>query len=154
MKKEFQVVSFNISEKTGTRKHPVEKVTFVENHGIEGDAHAGKLEKRQVSLLCMDEVEASRAYEFAAQKGVTLKPGDFAENITTRGVVLHKLPIGTKMYIGDTVLEVSQIGKECHAGCEITKIIGQCIMPSKGIFVRVLKGGTVSNEDRCYYELG
>ncbi len=91
MKHEFQIISFNVLEKTGTRKHPVSEITFVDNHGIEGDTHAGKPEKRQVSLVSMDEMESSRAYKFAAPKGVQLQPGgDFAENITTRGVVLHE----------------------------------------------------------------
>ncbi|MGL4563626.1 MAG: MOSC domain-containing protein [Brevinema sp.] len=154
MKHPFTIISFNISTQTGTRKTPVETVTLIEGKGIEGDAHAGKLEDRQISLLSMDEIENSKAYEEAKSKGVTLKSGDFAENITTRGVVLHELPIGTKVYIGDAVLEVSRIGKSCHAGCEITKLIGQCIMPSKGIFMRVLKGGTVRYDDNCYYQLG
>ncbi|MGL5722435.1 MAG: MOSC domain-containing protein [Brevinema sp.] len=153
MRHEFKILSFNISSMTGIRKQPVPTVRFVEEHGIEGDAHAGKLPLRQVSLLSMDEVKSSKAYANAQAKGVTLKAGDFAENISTSGVELHKLPLGTKVYIGDAELEVSQIGKTCHVGCEITKIIGDCIMPSKGIFVRVLKGGSASHEDSCYYEL-
>ncbi|MGL4367885.1 MAG: MOSC domain-containing protein [Brevinemataceae bacterium] len=154
MKHPFTIISFNTSEKTGTRKTSVEQVTFVEGIGIQGDAHAGKIEDRQVSLLSMDEIEHSKAYEEAKSKGVLLEPGDFAENMTTRGVILHKLPLGTKVYIGEVILEVSRIGKSCHAGCEITKLIGQCIMPSKGIFMRVLKGGTTGYDDHCYYELG
>jgi len=153
MKQEFQILSFNISEKTGTRKQPVSSIVFIEEKGIEGDAHLGRADKRQVSLLSMDEVKSSSAFSKALAKGVTLKPGDFAENITTKNIILHELPIGTKMYIGDVILEVSQIGKTCHAGCEITKLIGNCIMPTKGIFVRVLKGGKVTHEDSCYYEL-
>lgn len=153
-RKEFKIISLNTSQKTGTRKKSVPEVIFVEKSGIQGDAHAGKIENRQVSLLSQDEVDASLASSRAKEKGFSLSPGDFGENVTTRGVTLETLPLGTKIYIGDNIeLEVSKIGKECHTGCEISKIVGQCIMPKKGIFARVLKGGKATSEDRCYYAL-
>ena len=83
--------------------------------------------------------------------GLSLDVGDFAENITTRGIELFTLPLGTKIYIGDTILEVSKIGKECHKGCDIKNLVGDCIMPKRGIFARVIKGGEVNLEDTCYY---
>jgi MOSC domain-containing protein YiiM len=86
-------------------------------------------------------------------KGIDLNYGDFAENITTEGVDLSSLPIGTRIYIGDTVMEVTQIGKECHHGCAIYQAVGDCVMPRKGIFARVLEGGEVSKESPCHYDL-
>jgi MOSC domain-containing protein YiiM len=154
----FEIVSFNVSERTGTRKKPVDRVVFAEGRGIAGDAHAGVLEKRQVSLLAVEEIEAASAA--AAEKlgaGAalsSLKPGDFAENVTTRGLALHELPLGTKLEIGTALLEVSQIGKECHAACEIRRLVGDCAMPRKGIFARVLRAGEASNADRGSYRIG
>lgn len=152
----FEIVSLNVSEETGRRKHPVESVRLVEGHGIEGDAHAGLIENRQVSLLAVEEIEgASEQLGKAGCKlaeGIErLAPGDFAENITTRGVLLHLLPIGAKLFIGGAELEVSKIGKECHAACEIRALVGDCIMPRKGIFARVIKGGEVGRESGCHY---
>ena len=126
-----------ISEKKGTEKHPVNEIVLKENFGIEGDAHAGKWH-RQISLLGIASIELMKA------KGAPVAPGDFAENITVEGVVLYELPIGTKLILGDGIeLEVTQIGKECHSGCEIQKLVGSCIMPTQGIFARVLKGGMI-----------
>jgi MOSC domain-containing protein YiiM len=153
---DFEIVSLNVSFKTGTRKQPVDAIALVENAGIEGDAHAGLIEERQVSLLAAEEIENAslqlREGGCALASGIDrLAPGDFAENITTRGIQLHLLPLGTKLKIGEALLEVSKIGKECHASCEIRRLVGDCVMPRKGIFARVVKGGEVSREDRGHY---
>ena len=145
-KKYFQLVSLNISKNTGTVKTPVESITLVEDKGVLNDAHFDKLKDRQVSVLAIENIEYTND-----KMKTNLKPGDFAENITTRGVELYTLPIGTKIYIGDTITEVSKIGKSCHQGCDIKKLVGDCIMPKKGIFVRVIKGGEIKLEDTCYY---
>jgi MOSC domain-containing protein YiiM len=152
MTQEFTLVSLNISERTGTVKQPVPEILFIEGCGIENDAHAGRIEERQVSLLSMDEIEASSAYAAAMSQGRLLKAGDFAENITTRGVSWHRLPIGTLIYMGDAVLEISQIGKVCHGtGCPIKQLTGECVMPAKGIFARVIRGGRINGGSYCYY---
>ncbi|MCX7775074.1 MAG: MOSC domain-containing protein [Rectinemataceae bacterium] len=157
---EFRIVSVNVSERTGTRKHPVETARLIPGQGIEGDAHAGVLENRQVSLLAIEEIEKASAQLAALGKeGICalagaperLAPGDFAENITTEGIALHLLPLGTRLQIGEVVLEVSKIGKECHAACEIRRLVGDCVMPRKGIFARVIRGGEVHRDDRCHY---
>jgi len=156
---EFSIVSLNVSEKVGTRKSPVAIAEFVPNHGIKGDAHAGKLENRQISLLAVEEIEASAVAAAAAvavataAANVRLSPGDFGENITTRGLALHLLPLGTHLYLGPVELVVSQIGKECHASCEIRRLVGDCVMPRRGIFARVVAGGEITNEVRCHYRV-
>jgi len=169
----FEVVSLNLSERTGVRKKPVAAATFVVGKGMEGDAHAGVIENRQVSLLAVEEIEAANeklagslgaggsvtspeGATFAPGKaGLTsLSPGDFAENITTRGIVLHELPLGTRLEIGVVVLEVSKIGKECHTACEIRRLVGDCVMPRKGIFARVISGGEARREDSGHYRIG
>jgi MOSC domain-containing protein YiiM len=162
---DFEIVSLNVSERTGTRKRPVPSFRLAEGLGVEGDAHAGIIEVRQVSLLAAEEIEAAsaslcRGYAGGAgaqaQPGgapTELKPGDFAENITTRGLALHELPIGTLIEIGPALLEVSKIGKECHASCEIRRLVGDCVMPRKGIFARVLRGGEIRDEDRGHYRI-
>lgn len=133
-----KIVSVNISTEKGTVKTPVENGVLIENFGLEGDAHSGEWH-RQLSLL------ASESYEEMEKRGVTgLAYGTFAENITTSGIELHTLPVGTKIKLGECIAEITQIGKECHKGCEIYKKTGYCVMPTQGIFVRVLKGGTVS----------
>lgn len=142
--KKFKVISINISEKKGLKKKPIKKALLVEDYGIEGDAHTGKWH-RQVSLLAREDIE------YMKQMGADVDNGDFAENITTEGIELDKLPIGTELKIDDTVLEVTQIGKECHSRCEIFKQVGDCIMPKKGIFARVIKGGEITNESNGYY---
>ena len=144
--KQFEVVSVNISEKVGVVKQPVPKIELKVNHGIVGDAHA-KNWHRQVSLLAIEDIDKMR------EKFEALKPGDFAENITTRGIELYSLPIGTRLFIGDVELEVTQIGKECHQGCAILKQIGDCIMPRRGIFAIVIKGGEISNESIGTYDI-
>ncbi|HML37396.1 MAG TPA: MOSC domain-containing protein [Bacillota bacterium] len=135
-----KVLSINVSDKTGVVKLPVERAEFIEG-GIRGDAHFGLDDIKQVSLLADESVDKMRAM------GLTLDAGVFAENITTQGIELKTLPIGTKLKIGETIQEVSRIGKECHHGCAIRQQTGTCIMPTEGIFTRVLKGGTVKVGD-------
>lgn len=135
-----QVVAVCISEKKGERKTPVEMVELRENHGIVGDAHAGEWH-RQVSLLASESIDKMR------QLGLDVTSGDFAENITTSGIELVSLPIGTRLQVGQTVLEVTQIGKECHTRCAIYYQAGDCVMPKEGIFARVIRGGTVRPGD-------
>jgi MOSC domain-containing protein YiiM len=142
----FDLVSLNVSKAKGTRKDPVSGIVLVAGSGVEGDAHAGPGD-RQVSLLAWEDIEAARA------PGLDLVPGSFAENITTRGVDLPALPLGTRLAIGEALLEVSRIGKECHEGCEIRRKTGDCVMPRRGIFARVVVGGRVSLEDPCSYRL-
>ncbi|MCF6465152.1 MOSC domain-containing protein [Clostridium sp. Cult2] len=141
MNKLGKVIDINISEGKGVVKKPIEKGVFIEDYGLEGDAHAGKWH-RQVSLLG---IESFKKVEELGIEG--LKHGDFAENITTEGIILHELPIGTRMKIGETIQEVTQIGKECHVGCAISKKVGKCIMPKEGIFTRVIKGGAIKPGD-------
>ena len=129
-----------ISEKKGTRKRPVPCITIEVNHGIIGDAHAGSWH-RQISLLANESVDKMRAM------GVELSAGDFAENIVTEGIDLKTLPLGTRLVIGDSELEVTQIGKECHNDCEIRRLTGKCVMPTEGIFVKVIKDGVISPGD-------
>lgn len=135
-----KVVSINKSLQKGTVKIPQSEGLFIENFGLKGDAHAGKWH-RQVSLLACESIDKMR------KAILSLKEGDFAENITTEGIVLYELPVGTKLQIGETIQEVSQIGKECHKGCAIKNKVGECIMPSEGIFTVVLKGGVVKVGD-------
>lgn len=136
-----KVVAVNISKKKGLIKKPVESVHLVEKLGIEGDAHAGNWH-RQVSLLDQASVDKMTAL---GVEGLT--PGIFAENITTEGVVLHALPIGTRLRVGETELEVTQIGKECHAHCQVYQQVGMCIMPTEGIFTVVIRGGEIRAGD-------
>ncbi|MDD6918846.1 MAG: MOSC domain-containing protein [Peptoniphilaceae bacterium] len=136
----MKVISVNISEKKGTIKSPVPQIELRKNHGIVGDAHAGNWH-RQVSLLAVESLEKMK------ETIPSLKPGDFAENIMTEGISLHTLPIGTLLSIGECELEVTQIGKECHKGCEIRNITGECIMPTEGIFAIVKKEGFIYPED-------
>lgn len=135
-----RVVAVSISEKKGEKKQNVGKARLIEDFGLEGDAHAGSWH-RQVSLLAKESIEKMK------KMGLAVGPGDFAENITTEGIDLGRLPVGTRLEIGDVLLEVTQIGKECHSGCAIFKQVGQCIMPREGIFARVLRGGVVSEGD-------
>lgn len=136
-----RVVAVNISEVKGVIKKPIEKGYFKENYGLEGDAHAGDWH-RQVSLLSQESINKMK------DMGVEgLSSGKFAENITTEGIILYELPIGTKLKIGETLMEVTQIGKECHKGCAIRSQVGDCIMPREGIFTKVLKGGYIRSGD-------
>ena len=128
--------SICISEKKGTQKHEIPQAELIEDWGIQGDAHAGKWH-RQVSLLGLGEIEAFRA------RGAEVEYGAFGENLVVEGFHFRELPIGTRFQIGDVLLEMTQIGKECHSHCLIYKVMGDCIMPREGVFAKVLQGGTV-----------
>lgn len=134
------VVSVNISEQKGTRKHPLQGPVTITMLGMQGDAHAGDWH-RQLSLLAQESIDKMQGH------GLVLKPGDFAENITTHGLDLLTLPVGTRLRVGTVTMEVTQIGKECHLGCEIRKLVGDCIMPREGIFARVITAGTIRAGD-------
>ena len=136
-----RVVSVNISEEKGTPKHPVEAATLKLRHGIAGDAHAGDWH-RQISLLAEESVDTMRS-----ASPVPLDSGVFAENINTRGISLKSLPVGARLRIGQTEVEVTQIGKECHSDCAIKQAVGRCVMPTEGIFAVVVKEGTVRAGD-------
>lgn len=134
------VVATCISEKKGTRKHPVDSIELVVGKGIAGDAHAGTWH-RQVSLLANESVDLMRA------KGIDLAPGDFAENVLTRGIDVKSLPVGTTVAVGPARMVVTQIGKTCHNDCEIRRLTGMCVMPTDGIFCVVTRGGIVRAGD-------
>ena len=134
------VIAVCISENKGERKKPVAEVELRENHGIIGDGHAGDWH-RQVSLLAQESIDKMRAM------GLDVNAGDFAENITTSGIDLVVLPIGSRLQVGQTLLEVTQIGKECHTRCAIYYQAGDCVMPKEGIFVRVISGGIIRPGD-------
>jgi MOSC domain-containing protein YiiM len=135
------VVAVSLSEKKGTRKHQVHQADLVEEWGLKGDAHAGKWH-RQVSLLSTSSLEKARSW------GSNVGFGDFAENLAVSGVDVFKLPLGTRLQVGgEALLEITQIGKKCHVGCEISRLVGRCIMPLEGVFARVVKGGLVKAGD-------
>ena len=129
-----------VSHNKGERKTPVPQVELRPNHGIVGDAHAGDWH-RQVSLLAKESIDKMRAL------GLDVDNGDFAENLTTEGIDLPHLPIGTQLRIGEALLEVTQIGKECHNRCAIYYQAGDCVMPKEGIFAKVLEGGVLQPGD-------
>ncbi len=132
-----KIVAVNISREKGKIKENVDEVMLIENFGLEGDAHGGPWH-RQVSFLALESIDIMK------KKGLDdLKSGMFAENITTEGITLHELPIGTILKMGDAQIEISQIGKECHHGCEIMQKVGTCIMPKQGIFGKVIKPGLI-----------
>lgn len=142
-----RVLDINRSDKKGIAKEPIGEGVFVEDFGLENDAHAGKWH-RQVSLLAIE------SYHRMEEMGIKDLPiGAFGENITTEGVELHKLPVGTVLRIGETVQEVTQIGKECHTMCNIGRTVGKCVMPNEGIFTRVLVGGKIRKDDTIEVEL-
>ena len=134
------ITAICISERRGTQKTPVDTVKLCKDWGIEGDAHAGHWH-RQVSLLSQEEIDAFKA------EGANVYPGAFGENVAVRGISLTKLPVGTKLRCGDAILEVTQIGKDCHSHCTIYHQMGKCIMPTNGIFARVLQEGEISVGD-------
>jgi MOSC domain-containing protein YiiM len=137
-----------ISTEKGTKKENIKKAKLIEDYGIENDAHAGKWH-RQVSLLGQESIDKMRDMGL----DIELDFGDFAENITTEGIVLHELPVGTTLKVGnEVILEVTQIGKECHHGCDILKQVGKCIMPEEGIFTKVVEGGVVNTGDEIIIE--
>jgi MOSC domain-containing protein YiiM len=136
-----KIISVNISESTGEKKHNILRAELQKDFGMKGDAHAG-MEIRQVSLLAKESIDKIRA------KGLEVQPGDFAENLTTQGIILHELPLGTRFNVGDSVvLELSQIGKVCHDRCAIYHQVGDCVMPREGVFVKVIVGGEVKVGD-------
>ena len=136
-----RIVAVSVSLKKGVKKTNILKGNLIENYGLENDAHAGDWH-RQVSLLAIESISKIR------EKGLDVHPGDFAENITTEGIELWKLPVGTRLKLGeDALVEITQIGKECHDRCAIFKQVGDCVMPREGIFVKVLKGGTIGHSD-------
>ncbi|WP_303867994.1 MOSC domain-containing protein [Acetobacterium wieringae] len=136
-----KVIAINISETKGVMKKPIPVGNFIKDFGLEGDAHAGKWH-RQVSLLGQESID-----KMIAMGAKGLCAGNFAENITTEGICVYELPVGTKLRIGETLQEVTQIGKECHAGCEIAQQVGDCVMPREGIFTIILEGGIIKAGD-------
>jgi MOSC domain-containing protein YiiM len=137
----MEVVAVSISKKKGTRKKNVSQGKLRLNFGLEGDAHGGEWH-RQISLLAMESIEKMRLM------GLEVSPGDFAENITTRGIDLVHLPVGTRLSVGnEAVLEVTQIGKECPGKCAIYYQVGDCIMPKEGIFARIIREGKIQPGD-------
>jgi MOSC domain-containing protein YiiM len=136
------IVAVCRSEKTGIRKEPCAEALFLEDCGLAGDAHATPGIARQVSLLAEESIDKMQG------RGLDLVPGDFAENLTIRGLELFTLPVGTRLRVGaEVLLEISQIGKRCHGGCAIFQTVGSCIMPREGVFARVIRGGTVRPGD-------
>lgn len=135
-----KVTAVCTSDRKGVQKTPGESARFVAEHGIEGDAHAGAWH-RQVSLISAERVEEFRA------RGADVGPGAFEENLIVSGIDFRTLPVGTLLRCGDVILEMTQIGKECHNHCAIRQKMGDCIMPREGIFARVLKGGTIAVGD-------
>lgn len=144
---EFEVEAVCISEKKGEQKHSITKAELIQDFGIKGDAHAGNWH-RQVSLLAAEDIEEMET------EGLDLDPGDFAENIVTRGIDWTQANIGGKIIIGSAELEVTQLGKECHQPCAIYYMAGRCIMPERGIFAKVNKGGTIHAGSRGHYNIG
>ena len=137
-----RILAVNISEKKKTPKKSIAEGRLIEEFGIEGDAHAGKWH-RQVSLLAKESIDKAQGMRTDG-----LCHGVFAENLTTEGIELYTLPVGTRLQVGsEAVLEITQIGKECHDGCAIKALVGQCIMPREGVFARVLRGGVVRPGD-------
>ena len=137
-----KVVAVCRSEKTGTKKEPCGEGVFLEDYGLEKDAHAARGIVRQVSLLAEGSIDKMRSL------GLELNPGDFAENLTVRGMELFTLPVGTRLKVGEeVVLEISQIGKACHKGCAIFQAVGACVMPKEGVFARVIRNGKIRTGD-------
>jgi len=136
------IVAVCRSEKTGTRKEPCGEGVFIENVGMQDDAHAAPGIARQVSLLAVESIAKMKGL------GIELNPGDFAENLTIEGMELFSLPVGTRLKVGGAaILEISQIGKSCHSGCAIFKEVGACIMPKEGVFARVIRSGRIGDGD-------
>jgi len=143
-----KIIAVCTSEKKGTKKEVVKEGVFREDYGLIGDAHADCCTHRQVSLLAMESIDKMRALS------LDVGPGDFAENLTTEGIDLVALPPGTRIAIGnEVILEVAQIGKECHTGCAIYRQIGKCVMPKEGVFAKVIRGGMIRVEDPIKIEM-
>ena len=134
-----------ISKEKGTAKINVGQAEIIENYGLKGDAHAGNWH-RQVSLLSYEKIEEFKAL------GAPVEDGSFGENLIVEGIDLRTLPIGTKLRCNQVLMEVTQIGKECHHGCAIAQAVGKCIMPTEGIFAKVLEGGMVKVDDQITIE--
>lgn len=134
------VIAVCISEKKGIAKRPAAAALLIEGHGLEKDAHAGNWH-RQVSLLSLEKIEDFK------KRGATVAYGDFGENLVVSGIDFVTLPVGTRLTVGDALLEISQIGKECHTRCSIYYSMGECIMPTQGVFATVLHGGMVKAGD-------
>lgn len=132
-----RIVAICTSVKKGTKKEEVKEIELVEDFGLKGDAHGGKWH-RQVSFLAKEEIDSFN------KKGGKVVYGDFGENLVTEGIDLASLSVGDKVIIGDALIEITQLGKKCHDKCEIFYSVGECIMPTKGIFGKVLKGGAIS----------
>ena len=139
------VIAVCTSPAKGTQKKNVGEGIFIEDFGIKGDAHAGKWH-RQVSLLSHDRIEEFRS------RGADVENGAFGENLVVSGIDFRSLPIGTRLRYNDVVLEMTQIGKECHHGCAIFQKMGECIMPREGVFARVLHGGVIRSGDELTVE--
>ena len=138
---EGRIVAVSVSNRKGTKKSNLSECKLLEDEGLDGDAHAGDWH-RQVSLLAMESISKIRG------KGLEVSPGDFAENITTSGLKIWELQMGTRLAVGsEALLEVTQIGKECHDRCAIYHQVGDCVMPREGVFTRVLRGGTIRPGD-------
>jgi MOSC domain-containing protein YiiM len=135
-----KIVSINISEKKGTVKLPVNSAILKEDYGIVGDAHAGDT-IRQISLLDSESIKEAK------ERGISVDMGDFAENITTEGIDLLSLNIGDELTVGNGLLQITQIGKKCHQMCEVGRRVGDCIMPRRGIFAKVIKGADIKVGD-------
>jgi MOSC domain-containing protein YiiM len=141
----MKIVSIAVSKKKGTRKTPVKEAFVSEDHGLEGDAHAGKWH-RQVSFLSSESIEKTR------REGLDVTFGDFAENIATEGIDWPEVPVGTRFRLGkEVVVEITQIGKECHNKCAIYYKAGDCIMPREGVFAKVLKAGAIRTGDEIRF---
>lgn len=136
-----KILGINLSEVKVGVKTPIEKGFLKVDFGLEGDAHGGDWH-RQVSLLGIESVDKIREKAI-----IELTPGIFAENITTEGIILYELPVGTRLSIGQSILEITQIGKECHKGCTVMKTAGDCVMPREGIFAKVIKDGWIKPGD-------
>lgn len=135
-----RIVAVCVSEAKGEKKRPVASGVLKRGHGLIGDAHAGS--ERQVSLLAVESMRKIR------ERGLEVSPGDFAENLTTEGVSVHTLPVGARLRVGlQAVIEITQIGKECHERCAIFEQVGMCVMPTEGVFARVVRGGEVKAGD-------
>ena len=139
------MIAVCVSERRGVRKREVPRIELKRSYGILGDAHAGNWH-RQLSLLARESVDTMR------QPGLNLSPGAFAENIVTEGIELKTLPVGTRLRVGPALLEVTQIGKECHNDCAIKQAAGKCVMPTEGIFAIVLEEGTICPGDEIRLE--
>ena len=142
-----KITAVCISKKKGMPKKVIPEGIFIQDFGLLDDAHASSDSHRQVSLLATESIDKMR------NRGFNVSPGDFAENLTTEGIELFTLPVGTRMTVGtEVILEISQIGKECHTKCAIFHKLGECIMPLEGVFAKVIRGGTIKAEDNLAFE--